>query len=157
VKAIQRIKSRMMAPAFDTWRHIADWLAFEEKFWGTAVERAAKRAYMRWAGKRWHEKTVARRALRRIMAAVFKKSEVGMLMHGFSKLRTKPSLKKRGEWKPRKLGFCTCVYQLTHGGHCTCSFELHFHKRMQNFGNVMQSSDDIFGEQLRKSQTFEKQ
>ena len=155
VKAMKRMKMMQMAPAFDRWRQISDWLAFEQKFWGTAVERAVKKAYLRWAGKRWLTYTLKRRVLRATMMKVLKKSQMGKLLWGWGRLRGKKEGKRRGEWKPRKLGFCTCVYALTHGGHCTCSFELHFYKRIQNFENVMSSSEGIRGDFVKQSRTFE--
>ena len=169
--------------AFDRWRMISDWIAFTEKFWGTAVERAVKKSYMRWACARWHDKVLDRCHKRAVLKRLFKRSEVrgvcfgegrqfhnhfnfntppclcllrcrqaGLLTWGFNKL--KPA-KTRKEWKPRKLGVCTCVYALCHGGHCTCSWELHFTKRMKNFDSLAESADTLLYSQRVAGRKFE--
>ncbi|GMH89503.1 hypothetical protein TrVE_jg5675 [Triparma verrucosa] len=152
VKATRRIRASQIAPAFDKWRMMSDWIAFTEKFWGTAVERAVKKSYMRWAARRWWEKCMLRRKLKRVLKRLFKHSEIGLLTWGFNKMRP---VKKRPEWKPRKLGFCSCVYALCHGGHCKCSWDLHFTKRLKNFESLAESADTLLLTQRRAGRKFE--
>jgi len=156
-KAIGRIRVSKIAPAFDRWRMMSDWIAFTEKFWGTAVERAVKKSYLRMAGKRWWEKVLVRRKLKRTLSRVFKSGEVGMLTWGFERLRIPKKEKVQKAWKPRKLGHCNCVYALMHGGHCKCSWELHFNKRMKNFVVLAESADDILQGQRKIGRTFEQE
>ncbi|GMI17909.1 hypothetical protein TrLO_g2883 [Triparma laevis f. longispina] len=152
VKAMRRIQASQIAPGFDRWRMVSDWIAFEQKFWGTAVERAVKKSYMRWAARTWWEKCVFRRKLKKVLKGLFKSSEVGLMTWGFGKLRP---IKKRPEWKPKKLGFCKCVYALTHGGHCTCSWDLHFTKRLKNFNSLAESADTLLVSQRNAGRKFE--
>jgi len=155
LKAVRRIRVSKIAPSFDRWRMMSDWIAFTEKFWGTAVERAVKKSYLRMAGRRWWEKILVRRKLRRILGRVFKSGEIGMLSWGFEKLRIPKREKVSKAWKPRKLGHCNCVYALMHGGHCKCSWELHFNKRMKNFSVLADSADNILDGQRTIGRTFE--
>ncbi|GMI02804.1 hypothetical protein TrRE_jg11387 [Triparma retinervis] len=155
MKAVGRIKVSKIAPAFDRWRMMSDWMAFTEKFWGTAVERAVKKSYLRMAGKRWWNKVLVRRKLRKTLSRVFRSGEIGMLSWGFERLRIPKREKVKKAWKPRKLGHCNCVYALMHGGHCKCSWELHFNKRMKNFNVLAESADDILQKARKIGRTFE--
>jgi hypothetical protein len=155
MKAVGRIKVSKIAPAFDRWRMMSDWMAFTEKFWGTAVERAVKKSYLRMAGKRWWNKVLVRRKLRKTLSRVFRSGEIGMLSWGLERLRIPKREKVKKAWKPRKLGHCNCVYALMHGGHCKCSWELHFNKRMKNFNVLAESADDILQKARKIGRTFE--
>jgi hypothetical protein len=154
--ALYRIENSLLYKGFSTWRYNADWIAFSLKFAGTAVERCVKKAYLRWCCSRWYAKTVKRRWLRSVVMRVLVRTKLGLLLVGFDGLRIKNKKKKSKGWEPRSLGFCTCVYSLRHGGHCRCSFELHFHKRLLNFGNALTISQDILEEQFSTEEVFEK-
>lgn len=133
---------------------MSDWIAFTSKFWGTAVERAVKRSYLRWACSRWHSKVLSRRHRRAVLRRLFGRSAAGLLTWAWSKLKLKPSAATRGR-KPRRLGLCRCVYALCHGGHCTCSWELHFAKRLKNFGSLAESADTLLYSQRSAGRAFE--
>ena len=103
VKAALRIRTNKFGLAFDRWKMMSDWMAFTEKFWGTAVERAVKRSYLRWACARWHDKVMSRRHRRAVLRRLFKRSAAGLLTWAWGRLKP---VKARKEWKPRKLGLC---------------------------------------------------
>jgi hypothetical protein len=149
MNAFSKVFARKVVKAFNHWRTVA----YQGRWAGTAVQWAFVHAYMRWAAQKWWQIVLNRRILRRGLHLFFRGSAIGMLTWGFSNLRLKP---KKQKLPPRKIGFCTCVYKLCHGGHCTCSFDLHFSKRMANFSTVMTSSDDIHLKQQHYSRSFER-
>ena len=159
-RCIMRVAAVKEARAFAAWRAAADWLTFVKRFKGTAVERAVHRAYYRWCCKTWLDYTLKRRKMRKGLNLLFKSGRTGLLTKGFNcwvnRFRPTPSKKKPLQRTQRKIGFCTCIYALCHGGHCTCSFEVHFKKRIENFGTVLKSSDDILLRQSGLNRRFER-
>ncbi len=153
-RAATRLLHLKLAPGFDRWRYMSDWIGFERQFSGTVVESAVKHAYLRWSCRRWLGNIMKLRKTRAIINRILKRTTLGMLALGFNRLRLKP--KERREWRPRKLGFCHCVWELSHGGHCSCSFELHFAKRMKNLERTFGSSEGLLNEQINISRDFEK-
>ena len=47
------------------------------------------------------------------------------------------------------------MYALCHGGHCSCSWELHFTKRLKNFGSLAESADTLLYLQRSAGRAFE--
>ena len=154
-----RLRFRAQATYFDYWRYMTEWLKFVESYWGTAVERATKHAYMRWAGKRWLDNVNRRKMLRLLLLKVLKSAEKGLLSWAFYKLKFGAEggqVKRRPKRGPRKPGFCRCVYALCHGGHCECSWEVHFLKRIKNFDGLATSTEKQAYKRDRLASVFEK-
>ena len=75
-RAMGRVRGLKVAAGFEKWKTMSDWIGFTDKFWGTAVESAVKKSYLRWACQRWWSTAAARRKLRKFMEII---GEIGML------------------------------------------------------------------------------